>query len=34
MMPLCDDLEAKLGTAQAVQGKLLDAVVGQVLNGG
>ena len=31
MMPLCDELEAKLGTAQAVQGKLLDAVVGRVV---
>ena len=32
-MDLCDELETKLGTAQAVQGRLLDAVVGQVVNG-
>ena len=30
-MALCDDLEAKLGVAQAVEGRLLEAVVGQVV---
>lgn len=31
MMAQCDDLEAKLGEAQTVQGGLLDAAVGQLL---
>ena len=34
MMTLRDELEAKLGAAQAVQGRFLDAVVDQVVNGG
>ncbi len=34
MMTLRDELEATLGAAQGVQGRLLDAVVGQVVNGG
>ena len=34
LMALCDELEGKLGAAQAVQGRLLDAVVAGVVNGG
>ena len=34
LMALCDELETKLGAAQVVQGRLLDAVVDQVVNGG
>ena len=34
LMSLCDELKAKFGAAQAVQGRLLDAVVDQVVNGG
>lgn len=30
-MALCDELEAKLGMAQALQGRLLDAGVGQII---
>ena len=31
MMAMHDDLEAKLGAAQAVQGRLLEAIVGQII---
>ncbi len=34
LMALCDELEAKFEAAQAVQGRLLDAVVDKVVNGG
>jgi len=34
MKPWFDELEAKLETAQTVQGRLLEAVVGQVVNAG
>ncbi len=33
-MALCDDLQAKLAEAEVVQGKLLDAVVAGVVEGG